>query len=424
MRIGFISTRLAGTDGVSLETHKWAAAARRLGHEVAYCAGELDAGGPPGRVVPEMHFADPEAKRIHDLAFGSTAHSPRLEHEIAGLAGDLKEQLFAFVHDFQIDLVIAQNVFAIPMQIPLGVALRELLIETGLPAIAHNHDFFWERERFRLNCILDLLESAFPPDLPNLRHVVINSLAQRVLTARRGIASIIIPNVLDFDESRPATDDYNGDLRDAIGLSPDDRFILQPTRVVPRKGIELSVELVQALNSAGGTQRSERNVLVISHRAGDEGMEYLHRLQEQAAAAGVDLRHVADRFDSQRGRSADGRKIYSFWDAYIHADLVTYPSLYEGFGNALLETVYFRLPALVNRYPVYAADIGPLGFCFAEISDTVSAEAVTEVRRLLADPERRRQMVEHNYELGRKHFSQAVLIERLRGLLEDLTTAG
>jgi len=37
MRVGFVSTRLAGTDGVSLETRKWADVAQRLGHEVYTC---------------------------------------------------------------------------------------------------------------------------------------------------------------------------------------------------------------------------------------------------------------------------------------------------------------------------------------------------------------------------------------------------
>jgi len=42
MRIGFVSTPLAGRDGVSLQTTKIAGSCNRLGHAVFYCAGELD----------------------------------------------------------------------------------------------------------------------------------------------------------------------------------------------------------------------------------------------------------------------------------------------------------------------------------------------------------------------------------------------
>lgn len=416
MNVGFVSTRLAGTDGVSLETAKWAAVFQRMGHQVCYCAGKLDANGPPGMLVPEMHFTHPEAKRIHDLAFGSTTRVSNLQSQIANLVADLRARLLDFISNFQVDLVIAQNVFAIPMQVPLGVALQEVLLETGLPAIANNHDFYWERKRFQINCIPDILETAFPPDLPNLRHVVINSLAQQNLETRRGIESTIIPNVFDFDSPPPGIDDYNADLREAIGLSASDHFILQPTRVVPRKGIELAIELVSRMQET-------RCKLVITHPAGDEGLEYLHRLQALAEKMGVDLRYVADHFDSQRDTTPDGRKIYSLWDAYPHADFVTYPSLYEGFGNALIETVYFKKPVLVNRYPVYIADIGRLGFDFVEIDGRITDVAAAQVRELLADPARREQVVQHNYRLGWEHFSFERLEELLRGLLEEMESS-
>jgi hypothetical protein len=34
------------------------------------------------------------------------------------------------------------------LNIPLGLALTELIAETDIPVIGHHHDFFWERKRF------------------------------------------------------------------------------------------------------------------------------------------------------------------------------------------------------------------------------------------------------------------------------------
>ena len=417
MNVGFISTRLAGTDGVSLETAKWATVLRDMGHHVFYCAGELDPGGPPGRLIPEMHFDHPLAAALGARAFGSTTSDPTLLDDIlddiAAAAVPLCAGLLDFISEFCIDLLIPQNIMAIPMQLPLGQAIGQVVEETGLLTIAHNHDFYWERERFRVNCIQEFLDTYFPFSAPNLRHVVINSLGQGDLKARRGLDSIVVPNVFDFAtgavEGRPGVDDFNADLRESIGLSDGDLFILQPTRVVARKGIELSIELLRRLDDP-------RCKLVITHRAGDEGLNYLYKLQAMADEAGVDLRYKADRFDPTRRIDPDGRKVYALWDAYVHADFVTYPSLIEGFGNALIEAVYFRCPTLVNRYPVYAADIGPLGFDFVEIDGKITDRAVAQVRDLLADPARRKQMVEHNYRLGQEHFS----FEKLRELLQEL----
>ena len=41
-RVGFVSTRIAGTDGVSLEIAKWAEVIERVGIECYYIAGESD----------------------------------------------------------------------------------------------------------------------------------------------------------------------------------------------------------------------------------------------------------------------------------------------------------------------------------------------------------------------------------------------
>lgn len=410
MRVGIISTRLAGTDGVSLEVEKIALVLRRLGHEVFYCAGELE-GDDLGMEIPEIHFRDPVAMGLGARAFSGDEPDPMLEEAIFARAVELQEPLGRFLDDYAIDYVITQNILSLPMQLPLAPALAGLLEQRRLPGLAHGHDFYWERERFLVNRIPGLLRAYFPPSMPRLRHAVINTLAQEELKRRHRLDSVIVPNVFDFETPAPGIDDFNADLREAIGLQPDDWLILQPTRVIPRKGIELAIELLARLEEP-------RAKLVITHHAGDEGLDYLHLLQGMARERGVDLRYVAERVDDSRRIEADGRKIYSLWDAYPHADLVTYPSLIEGFGNALLETIYFRKPALVNRYAVYAQDIGPLGFEFVEIDGVVTTEAVAAVRRWLEQPDEAGPAVERNFELGRRHYSLRALEEALVGVLE------
>ena len=411
MNIGVISTRLAGTDGVSLESAKLVEIAQQMGHHVFYCAGELD-DNLEGVVDPALHFEDTIARNLHDRAFVDKETAVTLLPDIQRQAQTLKRPLHGFLSQDNIDFVIVQNAFAIPMQLPLAQALTELLAELNLPGLAHNHDFYWERERFLDNHLTPFLDQYFPPALPQLQHAVINSLAQTALKQRRGLDSIILPNVFDFATPPPGKDDFNADFRQAIGLSDEDWLILQPTRVIPRKGIELSIELLHQLNDP-------RAKLVITHSAGDEGMGYLHELQAAAQAKQVDLRYVADQVAEQR-QINNGQKIYSLWDAYPHANLVTYPSFIEGFGNALIETIYFKLPAVVNRYPVYATDIGALGFQFAEIEGTITPETVEMVRKWLEQPETAVPLTTHNYHLGAKHFSYQTLPELLAAVWVNL----
>jgi len=97
--------------------------------------------------------------------------------------------------------------------------------------------------------------------------------------------------------------------------------------------------------------------------------------------------------------------------------LITYPSLYEGFGNAFLEAILFRKPLLVNRYSVYIVDIEPKGFDVIAIDGFLTESAVKQVEQVLTDPERRHAMVERNFELGKKYFSYAALKRGLSTLL-------
>jgi len=83
----------------------------------------------------------------------------------------------------------------------------------------------------------------------------------------------------------------------------------------------------------------------------------------------------------------------------------------------LIEAIYFKLPAFVNRYSIYAADIGPLGFDFVEIDGRVTDDAVDAVRELLENPVRRQEMVETNYGLAADHFSYQAVERQLQPLL-------
>ncbi len=414
MRIGIVATRLGDVDGVSFEVVKWQTVVRRLGHDVYLCAGAVPADDDtPATLIPEMHFNHQPAARVSEASFDPDSDGEGVRHEIDRLAVPLRAALARWLDDNRIERLVVQNAWAIPMHMPLGVALARLARATGVPAISHNHDYWWERERFATCIVPEVLDEAFPPGLPNVAHVSINSLAADELHRRRGLVSAVIPNVFDFDQPHPPDSAARAvQLRVELGLAPDSLLVVQPTRVVPRKGIELAIELVARLERPDA-------VLLITSPAGDEGYEYLVRLQALAERLSVDLRYAPDRFRPSVNDSLNDdlpEPAHSLVDAYIAADLISYPSLYEGYGNALVEAVFFEKPLVVNRYPVYDADIRPLGFRFVELNGEVTDEAVEEVRRLLADDERRAADAEHNLALGRQHLSY----DRLASSLADL----
>ncbi|MDI6695342.1 MAG: glycosyltransferase family 4 protein [Anaerolineales bacterium] len=410
-RIGFVSTRFDDTDGVTLETVKWVEILERLGHICFFFAGASAQPQERSFIVPEANFKHPEIEEINQIVFNLPTRPAEVSSHIHHIAKLLKESLRRFVDVFDIDLLLVENALAIPLNIPLGLAITEFISETGFPTIAHHHDFFWERKKFLVNSVWDYLNMAFPPHLPFIHHVVINSSAANQLSLRTGISSHLIPNVMDFDRPPAHVDHYADDLRVALGLQPGEKFLLQPTRVVQRKGIEHAIELVHRL------EMSAR--LIISHASNDEGFEYEQRVKDYARLLNVQVNFVADIIREHRGITPDGRKIYSLWDVYPQADLVTYPSTIEGFGNAFLEAIYYRKPIVVNNYSIFAIDIKPKGFQVIEFDGYITQDTVERTRQVLLNPDLAAEMSEHNFQLAKRHYSYAVLERHLKTLLSE-----
>ncbi|NOY69738.1 MAG: glycosyltransferase family 4 protein [Deltaproteobacteria bacterium] len=411
--VGFISTRIAGTDGVSLETMKWADIFEKEGFNCYFFAGELETPEERSFPVPKAHFRNRTIREIYTKCFGTHHRSRSVSKKIMEEKEELKDSLYEFISRFKLSLLVPQNALTIPLNLPLGLALTELISETGIKVIAHHHDFFWERTHFLTNGVWEYLNMAFPPHLPSIHHVVINSSAANQLGLRTGISSTIIPNVMDFENPPGPSDGYADDVREAFGIAPDEYFILQPTRVVKRKGIEHSIELVSRLGL--------KATLVISHASGDEGFDYEHRIREYAKLMNVRTLFVSERINEHRGVTKDGRKVYTLNDIYPQADLITYPSTFEGFGNAFLEAIYFGKPIVVNSYSIYSMDIKPKGFDVIELDGYVTSKAVAMTRKVLKDEFFRKHMVDHNYELASMFYSYRILEKKIHSILDEIS---
>ena len=407
---GFISTRFAGLDGVSLETGKWADMLTSKGCSVYFMAGMLDTDPAISYLAPKAFFGHEEIVEVQNAIFVEKKRTSEVSKRIQELKEELKAEIQKFHKKFGFEILVVQNALAIPVNIPLGLAITEFIIETEIPTIAHHHDFFWERERFYTPLAIDYLRAAFPPVHPKIQHVVINSIAGQKFGSYTGSPWTLIPNVVDFKVLPPEIDDYNCDFRKEIGIDEDSLLVLQPTRVISRKGIETAAELVKRLDHP-------KALLVISHKAGDEGQDYLMRIEEFVKLIGVDLKIIADRIGLERGFDENGKKIYTLWDVYQHADLVTYPSAYEGYGNAFVEAIYFRKPIVMNRYSIFVADIEPKGFEVISFDNYITQQTINKINDLLKNPERITQMAENNYMLGWRYLSFEMLEEKIEQLL-------
>jgi hypothetical protein len=153
---------------------------------------------------------------------------------------------------------------------------------------------------------------------------------------------------------------------------------------------------------------------------------YLAKLVKRADEKNVELLFINQWVEHSRRETPSG-KVYSLWDVYSHADIISYPSLLEGWGNQFLEGLVAKLPMLVYRYPVYDLDIASYQFNIIDLGnqhrldqfDLASIPSIQLNRALkstinyLFSAKVRADAMAENYQIGRDSLSYAALKQLL-----------
>ena len=444
MNIALCHYRVGETDGVSLEMDKWKKVLENMGHKVYFIAGST--GTSDGYIIPEMNYRFKEDLKIERNAYlklEDYQDEDELIRAIKKLTLKIEEGLKKILIENKIDLIVPNNILSIGRSIPTAIAFANVIKELGIRCIGHHHDFYWERNNFSqptCNFVRNALEEYYPPEYDLISHVVINSIVQKELKVKRNLDSIIVPNVFDFNEKLWETDNYNKDIRKKLGIKDNDILMLQATRVTNRKAIELAIDVIREMQKEenrkileeaklynGKSFKEDSRIVLVLAGMIETADDYVERLKTRAKESNVELLFVNNLVEHSRCIK-NNNKVYSLWDTYVFADIITYPSIQEGWGNQFLEGLFAKKPMLVFEYNVYKEDIKEKGFKvislgdkyeldkygLAKVSEGAIKRAAGECIRLLIDKDYREKMVEKNFQLGREFFSHESLKEKLK----------
>jgi len=432
-KVLFFHYRVGKTDGVSLEMANWKQILESRGWNVLMCAGPVSEGAD---FVVENFEAqlNPVVFRMDEEAFGGfkDIDFAAFEAEFKQVQSGLETEFTQVLNRAKPDRILVSNVWSVGENVAAAGALARAIDKTGVATTAVHHDFWWENIRYRkpsCDLITTELEEYFPPLKPWLRHAVINLIARRSLSRRKGVVAEVLHDCVDFGQPNKDTGGVCGRMLAAHGVTSEDLVVLQATRIVRRKNIEISMDLVSRLMPRVGEMGKKRVVLVMAGYAEKRDEWYLALLRKYAQSLGihtVELNGLANHYSQTSGEKCDLLGVYPY------AAVVTYPSQYEGFGNQFLEAVYAKKPIVVYEYPVYKTDIKPLGFevislgdgltfdpktNLAQVPTAVLDRAVDQVVQVMQSPETNQRMTDKNFALGEANFSFAKTGELLERLL-------
>ncbi len=428
LKIGLMHFRVGETDGVSLEMEKWKKVLEKMDHQVYFIAGDLN--GLDGFEIPSISMKNKRNEFIHKNAFEELdITEEEFQTELLNYTEEILNEMMQLP---KFDTIIVNNIMSLGYNLAAAMALTEYCKLTKTKLITHNHDFYWERERYSnptCDFVKQVLESYFPPKIENSKHITINKLAQNELKKRKGIDSVVIPNVFEFNQKEWTIDDYNSDLRQRLGIRNDDIVVLHATRIVERKAIEIALDFVEEFSKL--FQDKSKIHLVLSGFPEKESVEYYNRIISKASKMPYKVNFIHNMIRPER-KIENKEKYYSFWDAYAISDVVTYTSVIEGWGNQLIEAVFAKKPLVIIEYPVYKSDIKELGFEFISLGDKYKLNDDTkfyeidkdqlfatahQLYELLHNKDELNRIINKNFEIGKANLSLESLAKYIESII-------
>ncbi len=440
MKIAIAHFRTGLTDGVSLEIDKRKKLLEEMGHSVVLISGTHS--GHIDLHIPEFEYKKNEVVAdIQKLAF-QPEKNDELQQKVTTISERIEASLEEFLAKEQFEVIFIHNVFCLAVCLPGTLAFYNFLKNhPEIKAITIHHDFYWEPARaaasaFTVPFAQEILDKAFTPDLPNLTHTVINSLAQKELKNRKNIDSEVITDTFDFDQPLWTQNERNTDFLKDTGLTRNDLLFLTAVRVRDRKAVELAIDTVAEVaaqkqsiigkkkyNGAEITAES-KVVLLIPGEYTPKEEAYVQKLKSRAAKKAVDVRWISNIVGSEE-QQALGEMKYALWDCYVYADAVMYTSYWEGWGNQFIEAVFAKKPVVVFEYPVFESDIKSDGFQVVSLGTEYSLDdtglatvpvekvkqAAKEVCTIITSQERYTQIIENNFETGRKKYNTNIRLK-------------
>jgi len=503
----------SAVDGVSLEGVKWAKVLNDMGATVGFFSGDTLKKRTVQmlRTSPEAGFKNTRGSEITQKIFKQGWATQQQKKELDTDKKRIKRDLKEFIKENNVDMLFLENL-CFPANFALTDAVYEVLEETGMPYVMHHHDPAQERERFQTedewtqreiakgilgpannrpekifvlsqntkNTLLDNYGKENTQENPLQRETGVHLESQDMEVVGNVMPFSTPPQILtpekakrfddrEWSENRRKTEKPRGpdkrppeesiittdQARDfRIKFLPDkrDTVFLMPFRIVPRKFPELGLEWTKRYHQEYGHKTPGNTVALFTHPWGDEDPQYWRNLEQfMREKKGFEHQHGGRGLTYLHTKNLVGpQNRFPLGVPYSLSDMALLPSIKEGWGNAIVESMYYRCPFGVNRFPIFESEIEGLGVECAKTGpdqlpprlksmkpgmsgdaqrefihdrwsaaeDMVTDSLLEKTHQYITDPEKRGKAVKQNFQVGLQHLSYRRLTESLKPIVQ------
>lgn len=349
----------------------------------------------------------------HARLFAAAGHEVRLvvrrggegdPHVVRLFAEEPLAELRAAISNF--DAVIVHNVMTMPFDLQLTSALRTVAAECTLKCrfIAWVHDLAASNGDYRLP-VHKAPWQQLARAADGFEYIAISEHRAQEFAALTGKRARVIPNGVNPATVLGLTENVAQFAR-AEAIFARDVVLFHPTRLLPRKNVELGLAVTAELRARGRDAVYLATAAPNAHQRND--VSYADALRRTQVELGLE-KHAFFLTDKFAVTSADLTALYAL------SDVLFFPSHHEGFGLPVLE-------AALHRLPIFCPDIAPMNALIEHAlhpftEDATPAEIAASIERTLdlCTPYRARREVLRRYawETIDRDYLQPLLAETL-----------
>ncbi len=288
MNIGIILPEIGGFSSLSLEFHKWYRIMESLGHKIFIITGKSRAVLKNMTVMNELHH-----ENDYNLLFSSKLFEITDEDvEAISIFENISHRIQSIINTWavtnEIDVLIVENYFSIPSNLPVSFAIYNFLKTFPCKKIIKHHDAFYRNNVKKItksDFIQKLFVSCFPINMDDTYHISSNRIIKSYLKEKCNIDSVIIPYVMSNNQVNYWKNTEKLELSNDFIATTSDKVLVHFSDLLPSSRLENVFELLLKINDD-----SFKIISIV--RKYKEYSDYLDYLNKKIKKSGLSNRFI------------------------------------------------------------------------------------------------------------------------------------